>query len=323
MAVRPVLKIVPQANLPLGAISIAVDDEPTHRPWFWIIVILLALLIHGAVSLLKIGNDGGKRFEVQTVDPAKLAEIRKQIREQQLLISRDKSKPDNTTAPEDARFMSDRNRQVEHETRARSKDTSVLARPGTPNATQQKAKPQQQSKPQAHPIPKLSDLLSGSKFKFSDIAKNQQREAQASQQEGGQQYINDSRVAEGDQNMLNTQESVYYSFYARLYDQIGPIWQSNVRSVMYRQRVHPGSYTTVVDVVLDTDGNLKDVRIMQGSGIKDLDQVVPESWNRIGNFPNPPKGLIGPDGYVHTGWTFQVQVSEGYGFQFAPPERNY
>jgi outer membrane biosynthesis protein TonB len=334
MASRPLLQIVPPATaLETGrAVSIANEGESSHRPWFWVIVLALSLLVHLALSLFKIGGgETARRYEIQTVDPAKLEAVRKSWREQKLLMSRDPSKPDDTPAPADARYMSDRNRRVEREQRARLRDTSPLARPGVPNAQTQKPQTAQKT-PRANParsVPKLSDL--GTPFRFSDVTakpsqartpSDQARQAQAAQTEGGQQYLQDS-APEGDQNILNTQESVYYSFYARLYDQIGPIWQSNVRSVMGRQRLQPGEYITQVDVVLLRDGTLKEVRILQSSRVRELDQIVPESWARVGNFPNPPKDLVNPQGEVHTGWTFHVHVSEGFGFQVAPPQRTY
>jgi outer membrane biosynthesis protein TonB len=121
--------------------------------------------------------------------------------------------------------------------------------------------------------------------------------------------------------MLNAQESIYYSFYSRLYESVGPIWQSQIRQV--NRKLPLGEYTTSVEVIFDRQGNLLDVRQIQGSGIVEFDQAVPNSWRRIGNFPNPPSGLLDSNGQVHTGWTFTVNVGNGPGFMLQPPERVY
>jgi hypothetical protein len=78
-----------------------------------------------------------------------------------------------------------------------------------------------------------------------------------------------------------------------------------------------------VDVIFDPDGNLVGVRRIQSSGIDDFDLAVDESWKKVGRFPNPPKGLLGAENQVHTGWTFTVQVGDGFNMNYLPPERNY
>src|SRR6185437_9926267 len=104
---------------------------------------------------------------------------------------------------------------------------------------------------------------------------------------------------------------------------IAPIWQSRVREVTPQTRIVPGNYTTVVDVVLDKEGNLIAVRQITGSGIPVLDQAVDTSWHKTGRFPNPPKDLLNDQGEVHTGWTSTVQLDQGAGLNYMPPERVY
>ena len=123
--------------------------------------------------------------------------------------------------------------------------------------------------------------------------------------------------------MLNTQESVYYSFYSRLYEAIGPLWRSRISGLGLARRVPEGEYTTIVDVILDSSGNLIDVVILNRSGIPEFDAIVPETWKKITRFPNPPKALISPDGYVHTGWNFTVHMSPQTGMQYSAPERAF
>jgi TonB family protein len=93
---------------------------------------------------------------------------------------------------------------------------------------------------------------------------------------------------------------------------------------MPRRNIAKGEYVTVVDVVLDSEGNLLGLQYLQRSGIPEFDQSVEESWKRIRRFPNPPKGLLKEDGNLHMGWTFAVQVGDGnQEWDFRPPERRF
>jgi len=127
-------------------------------------------------------------------------------------------------------------------------------------------------------------------------------------EEGGDQNIVDRTLPEGSENMLNTKQSIYYSFYSRLYEAIGPIWQSRAREVPYRRQLSPGDYVTIVDIVLDRDGNLVETRYLQSAGVADFDDAVESSWRKIGRFPNPPRGLLNAEGKLHIVWSFTFQI---------------
>ena len=141
--------------------------------------------------------------------------------------------------------------------------------------------------------------------------------------EGGDQAVLDRKLPEGASNMLNAEESVYYSFYARMYEAIAPVWQSRIREVASTQRVGAGEYTTVVDVILDKNGNLLGVKRVHNSGVEAFDKAVDNALSKTGHFPNPPKDLLNEAGEVHTGWTFTVSLQQGTGYNFMPPERVY
>lgn len=294
------------------------DDSPEAkgRIWRWIVFATLALLLHALFTLLTpwlAPPQPRAPVQVQTVDPSKLEQIRKQWRDQKSLLLGQENKPRSDTAPKDARYQSDRNIRVEKEQRARQ--TSVVPRP------QQAPTAQEQQKSEPRTDPQFLKRL-GVPFKLGsrstpERANTTPRSAQA----GGDQAIMDPRLAQGSENMLNAQESVYYSFYARLYEAIAPNWQSHVRSVASRQRPPMGDYTTVAYVVFDSHGNLLRVEIVESSGLPAIDEAVPFSWKRIGKFPNPPRDLVDAQGEVKTVWTFTLNVGPGNGLYIAPPER--
>jgi TonB family protein len=312
-------------------ISSEFNESKETRWTVWLVLFAFAILLHALLFSLHFEWTAPSRrvpVEIQSVDPRKLDAVRKQWKEKGLLLDKDQSTSRSETAPEDARYFSDKNRRVEREQRA--KDTAVLPTPGRPNPStggrpKEKSEPKPKEKPQ-RPIPKLGQLgiplptPKKSTVLDSSDAVASESEAPAVPQ-GGHQAILDKNLPVGGENILNTQESVYYSFYARMYEAVGPIWQSQVRDLPYRLRVNPGEYATHVDVVLDEFGNLLEIVVLRSSGIVDFDQVVSRSWKKIGKFPNPPAGLIDENKKVHIKWTFVLDVGEGVNFKYIPPER--
>jgi hypothetical protein len=286
-------------------------QEFNWRPW--VIALLLALLWHALFLLPRIPwslPSSHPRVDVHTIDPKKLEAIRKKWRDQQLLLDKSKA-PSEAVAPKDARYFSDKNRTVEKEQRA--KETTLMPKPGS-HAAKPKAD-------HTHPLPKIGNLgiPLPKPLPPSDDAAGRAAENQPS---GGEQYVKDPNLPEGSENLLNSQESVFYSFYARLYEAIAPIWQSRLHEIPPR-KILEGDYTTVVDVVFDREGGLIEVQRNHGSGIEEFDQAVQDAWHRVGRFPNPPQGLLDAQGQVHTGWSFTVRIKGGFPLDFLPPERSY
>lgn len=311
----------------------------------WLIVILLTVFLHLFLFLLKldwiIPQNQSPRMAVEQVSPEKIEAIRKQWqkREKSLLLHSDKTQSD-TTAPDSARYFSDKNIRVEKEQRARN--TTIIPHvgprvaPGVTGVTSEKTETTESiEKKQAKVSRQFKDLSSlGIPFNLSsqptsskvEEAKKQVRALMGdnrSEAESGDQYVKDESLPEGSENLLNAQESVYYSFYSRLYEAIGPLWKSQIRQIPSRLRLREGEYTTLVDVTLNQKGDLVGIHHVRGSGVKELDNAIDTSWHRIERFPNPPQGLLNENGEVHTGWTFTVQVGPGNGLQYFPPERNY
>lgn len=317
----------------MGLARVETEDSP--RQWrSWILIALLSVSAHFFLFRQQVNWGPGSRppaVEVHQIDPKKLEAIRNQWKNQPkgLLIDKDKNKRGEKEVPPNARYMSDKNIRVEKEQRARN--TNVIPKPGVSNFREQKAqtttpKTQVEKLPQLRSVPDVGNL--GVKFKLTPKSEAEKQEGQrnmrsqpANPPPGGEQAILDDALPEGSQNLLNTQESIYYSFYARLYEAIGPIWQSRINEVSHYRRVRPGDYSTYVDVVLDREGNLLEIRMLQSSGVREFDLAVDSSWRKIARFPNPPHGLLDAYEQVHTAWTFTVRVAQGFGLEYLPPER--
>lgn len=326
------------------------EEDSASRSWrIWILFLIFALLLHAMLFLIPASfwpvgmiTPPAPRVALQNVDPRKLEAIRKQwkkqARQQALLLDKNPKATKDATIPDNARYMSDRNINVEREQRARQ--TQVIPKPPSQAQEERKAQRQQLAEPKPPSdilqpkhrsilsslgVPIRMPMANASRMERPEPRRNSssashQRAAEA----GGDQALSDRDLPEGAENMLNAQESVYYTFYARLYETIGPIWESNIRRVPRVRAIPPGNYSTIVDVVFDSSGKLVDVHTTQNSGIAEFDAAVPDAWRKVGNFPNPPHDLLDKMGQVHTGWTFTVQIGgRGIGVDYLPPERNY
>lgn len=296
----------------------------------WILLAALALFLHVAAFYLSPGwfhPVPPAPIEVQSIDPAKLAAIKRGWKERGFLLAKDPERPKaEATAPKDARYESDRNRAVEKETRARR--TNVIPNAaGDPKskASEDRAARKTNRARSARAIP-LANL---SNFQGLPVPGPRTEEERAEQRrnggpgETGDQALLDRTVPEGAENMLNTVESVYYSFYARMYEQIGPLWQSIVGERVQRKRPPPGDYLTQAEVIFDAEGNFVEARILSGSGVEEFDTAIPAAWKKVPRFPNPPRDLIQRDGMIHMGWTFAVRIDERMQWQYVPPQREY
>ncbi len=298
--------------------------EPYNRKEPWILWLGAALVLHalllGLLPHLPAPDRPAPRVEVTQIDPSQLESLKRQWREKNLLLSKDPEAPkDSTPPPENARYSSDRNRKVERETRA--EQTDVLPKPGRPGAPGTQQDKTQADRP-ARRLPPLSQLgvaLPGLKpDRAFEARKTPEARGGQAGQAAADQAIPDRNLPLGGENLLNTEESRFHSYYSRLYEAVAPIWKSYVQEVPYRQALRKGDYITSAEVFFDRDGNLAEVVIIESSGIPEFDQAVRASWNRVKRAPNPPKDLLGPRGRVRTGWTFTVQIGTGAPIHLAP-----
>lgn len=118
----------------------------------------------------------------------------------------------------------------------------------------------------------------------------------------------------GSQTVLSTKEFVYFSYYNRIKDKLRQFWEPKIKekiSHILRQGRHIASnseHTTRIVIVLDRKGSLQHVQVMSGSGVEDLDDAALEAFRAAAPFPNPPKGIIDPDGTVKINWDFVIEA---------------
>ncbi len=307
------------ANSDRAAYPSTEDDLPSRHWIVWLVALALALLWHGLLLWFQPNFAipmKPPRVEVDRVDPEKLEAIRKQWtqKERPLLLNK-KNHEAAEEAPENARYESDRNIRVEKEQRANK--TNVIPKDGNALRDQEgKTGTRSQTRPQQ--APKLGAL--GIPLKLEN-AKTQE-ESRPEQREGGDQALLEKDLPLGAENLLNAEKSVFYSFYARLYETMGPIWANRINNIPPHRTINPGEYQTTVEVVLNREGELIQLAWLRSAGIREFDEAVEYAWKKTGPFPNPPQGLIKEDGLVHMVWTFGVTVGEqkGFSIRYLPPD---
>jgi protein TonB len=60
-------------------------------------------------------------------------------------------------------------------------------------------------------------------------------------------------------------------------------------------------------IVLNPSGILMKVQVVSDSGVRDLDDAAIEAFKSAAPFPNPPQGIVDPDGTVKIRWDFILE----------------
>ncbi len=238
----------------------------------------------------------------------------------------------NDEIPEDSRFLSRHSQRVKQQTRAAEsgafRNTGELSSAPKPAETQEPSDSQptelaetaeaDQVPTQASPEPQpkavspisLADLRPQFQPRTPASVTSETNNRQGSQSDD---YLRD--VATGLETLLSTREFVYYSYYARIREQIRQHWEPGVREtvrLIYRSGRSPASARdriTQVVVTLDHQGFLIKVEVISPSGVKELDDIAIEAFRSAAPFPNPPQGLVESDGTIKIRWDFVLEAS--------------
>jgi TonB family protein len=134
--------------------------------------------------------------------------------------------------------------------------------------------------------------------------------------DGGATAATDDRlkgVDNGERTILSTREYKYFSYYNRIKELLRQYWKPNVERKLYMliakgRNIGEDEMVTELVVLLNPEGNIQKISRVGSSGIEDLDQAAVEAFQKAAPFPNPPKGIIDPDGFVRIRWDFILQT---------------
>lgn len=248
-----------------------------------------------------------------------------------------------TKAKKQKRFSSAEDQTVIEEQRARA---SGLTANRTGNATPSNTNQQNLSAPKFHeeskraermdlspasPLERMQSELSTDDFAPEDVTLAPPREPEpesrplelpgfAGLERGlstvGEDLPEDIKL--GDFTALNTDRHLYYTFFARIEEQIRPRWVSYVKSVLRTMQAtdqrlgQRESWTTKLEILLDGDGRFVKALLYSTSGVRGFDAAPVQAFRDASQFPNPPAEMIEDDGLIRLQYNFSVYESPRY-----------
>jgi TonB family protein len=120
-------------------------------------------------------------------------------------------------------------------------------------------------------------------------------------------------VEEGEFTALNTDQFTYYSFFARINEQIRNRWVMGIRNYIGSltqkdlEMLSKMDRQTVVEIILNKDGTFSSSVLQHSAGDRTLDQTTVQAFRDAAPFLNPPKGMVENDGMVHLRYGFVVR----------------
>jgi len=120
-------------------------------------------------------------------------------------------------------------------------------------------------------------------------------------------------LEKADESILNTQESVYFTFFSRIHGQIYSAWDISLQNALRKNNGalrHLSSqdyYVTKTFITLNRRGEILKVQLLQDSGVVELDHAALTALNKAGPFLNPPKGLVNESGIAEFPLSFIIR----------------
>jgi TonB family protein len=238
----------------------------------------------------------------KTTQKKKSEILERQIVEQEV-------KPSQEEAP-DTRFLSAQNQKVDKQTVSKNRgEFRNSKREAPPSDSLDNSNKKISLKSLA---PKLGHMAyDPDALKKQAAPENESEKANNSGGSATSDYLKD--VDQGLETLLNAREFKYYTYYNRIRKQLSQHWEPRVRtklSQLFKQGRYLASSTdriTKLIVVLDQKGNLVNVQMIKDSGVSDLDEAAIEAFQSAAPFPNPPQGIVDPDGTVKIRWDFVLE----------------
>lgn len=120
-------------------------------------------------------------------------------------------------------------------------------------------------------------------------------------------------VRQGGFTSLNTDQFMFYTFYARINEQIRNRWVSNIREFAdmtpqsILNNITQKRQLTQLEVILSPEGEYIKTIIHKKSESHGLDMAAAQAFLDANPFNNPPLEIVSEDGYIHLHYAFYVQ----------------
>ena len=110
---------------------------------------------------------------------------------------------------------------------------------------------------------------------------------------------------------LNTKEFLYANYINQIRRLVVFYWRQQLDNLPRSLRISKPRYKTVVYISLNEDGLLDEIQVLETSGVGPLDNAVVEAFKIAGPYPEPPEGLMDPDGRARlSDMAFTVEVGQ-------------
>lgn len=131
-------------------------------------------------------------------------------------------------------------------------------------------------------------------------------------------------LPEGEETWLNAREFKYATFMNRMKSVIAQQWFPRVRDAQKARDPDGSVYfykerTVVLGLTIDTDGNVKDLSVLQSSNVEFFDRAAMSSVQAAQPFPNPPRGMFHDDTQVRIPFSFTMFPGDRRGLLFWRP----
>lgn len=283
---------------------------------YW--TIILSLFIHlmmwtGAQYLPYERPQKNERIEVEILSPHKqrMSQFKTKSIVREALAPEQVKKP---LGDDPAPFLSSQTQRVKEQTRAA--ETGMTQNRGSQKTSAQNPQNKRNATPDS-PVPKakLPSLQDEGLRQF--VRSSNQNQMPLMPSPGistvGENLPED--VAIGSFTALNTDRYLFYSFYARIEEQIRFRWEDRVKAsieqtskAQLRANVR-SKWVSNIEIVLSPKGEFKRAIIMKESGLRSFDEAAIAAFAEARLFPNPPKEMIDPeDGLIHLSYSFTVQL---------------
>ncbi len=299
--------------------------RPSRIQWF----VLLSLLAHGLLfyprrkeyaPYMPPANSPVEIAELTPEEVAKLPPLPKTKKKAEPEVA-ETEKLENSEIDPDAQFLSEKNQKAERQTKAQLVDDfrkkqgtgmkNSLSRANTPPPTGESEVPNRDQE--------LGTSADADAKKPAGIKRNWKtltlRDLGLGGN-GGPTAATDDRLAEvakGDRTVLSTREFKFFSYYHRIKETLRQYWKPNVErklAMLWSRgtQMRDAELVTQVVVTLDQSGAVARITRMGSSGLQELDDAAMEAFKQAAPFPNPPAGMIDPDGYVRIRWDFILRT---------------
>jgi TonB family protein len=134
---------------------------------------------------------------------------------------------------------------------------------------------------------------------------------------GRNPYVLPDDIPFGNETVLNTDKVKYASFLNRIADEIYHPWVELAEAAIQRfrkndRKIEPNLYITRLKITMDESGEVKGIKVLQSSGITELDEAPKKAFWEVEPFPHPPDQLIEEDGFVRLTYEFQFECKTSF-----------